>query len=51
MNSTFTYDGKKFKHVEKHNDRCAGCYFWDNDIPCVPKDIPECKTGIYIKIE
>lgn len=46
----FEYDGKKFQHVEKHNDRCDGCYFWDNNISCIPKEIAECKTGIFIEV-
>ena len=46
----FEYDGKKFHHVEKHNDRCDGCYFWNNNISCIPKEIAECKTGIFVEV-
>ena len=47
----FEYRGIKLRHVEKHNDKCDGCYLWEEDIPCVPKECPECKTGIFIKVE
>lgn len=47
----FKYNGIKFRHVEKHNDKCDGCYFWKENISCILKEIPECKTGIFIKVD
>ena len=51
MIENFEYNGLKFQHIEQHNDKCCGCYFWEHDISCLPKEIPECKTGIFIKVE
>ena len=47
----FEYKRIKFRHVEKHNDHCDGCYFYENNISCIPKDVPECNTGIFVKVE
>lgn len=47
----FEYNDLKFRHVEKHNDRCDGCWFDRNSISCIPKEIPECKTGIFVEIK
>ena len=47
----FEYNGTKLRHVEKHNDECDGCYFWEEDISCMPKEIPSCKNGIFIKVD
>lgn len=47
----FEYNGIRLRHVERHNDRCDGCYFWNENISCIPEEIPKCKTGIFIKVE
>lgn len=47
----FEYNGIKLRWVNQHNDRCPGCYFWNNDISCIPGEVPECKSGIFIKVD
>ena len=46
----FEYNDMKFRHVEKHNYRGDGWSCDRNNISCIPKEIPECKTGIFVEI-
>lgn len=37
LGSTFIYKGKKLQVSEVENSEfaCAGCYFWEHNIPCL----------------
>lgn len=52
MMETFNYKGKILTRGKSAIEgSCEGCFFSENNISCVPKDVPECKNGIFVELE
>ena len=49
---TFEYMGKKFTRTKgKKFSDCTGCWFRENGVSCIPKDIPACNADIFIEVK
>ena len=44
------YKGIPLKWVKNDNsNNCAGCFFYEENLSCISKEIPACNNGIFVK--
>lgn len=51
VGDSFKYKDVTLKVEEDKNKSCEGCFFYENDIVCIKKEIPDCLDSFKFVLE